>query len=528
VAERRIPLIIDDERGVPRAGEVVIVRRWPPDVAPAPAAVFTIVLAEGPPPPDTPAPADPRVVVCAPGRPVRIDRRVAEPSAAYGAGSHESTPDGLRLTALARAAFAAGRLLSARSPNLQPQHIFGGSSARLDLLARAVLQPSAAGPPALAYWRAAEAVLVWPEPASRAPRAAEVRTGLRRTLARIGREHRAPNVAPALSRLRALVGGEAPSRSYEAPEALAEDVALARCLAERPKEAEEVVAMRAYVDDAVVPATLRELAVDRAIAREQLSFGLLLMEPQRFESSRAAFESFRAAYAAAYAAHHRAYWDATLALRRELADAAAAAQALARLNSLRELGRPEGMRALVEYDRLAGDQRSCAAPDVERTLERAAVCEGCGLALAEQPRVAPAEAALRELRAALQRQQRRLASRAVRRILSRGGERIERFLQIVQASDLKGLADVLDDELLTFLSELLAQDLAPATGAAPESRDLLQELARAYPTVSEREVEAATETLRSLLVDALRAARARNGGAGRRVRVRLAQPAAGT
>ena len=49
-----------------------------------------------------------------------------------------------------------------------------------------------------------------------------------------------------------------------------------------------------------------------------------------------------------------------------------------------------------------------------------------------------------------------LSSEAVRQILAaEKGERLERFLQVVQASDLTGLANVLDDELLAFLRELL-------------------------------------------------------------------------
>ncbi len=42
-------------------------------------------------------------------------------------------------------------------------------------------------------------------------------------------------------------------------------------------------------------------------------------------------------------------------------------------------------------------------------------------------------------------------------ILVQCGAKLDRFLQIVQAADLTGLALVLDDELLAFLDELLAE-----------------------------------------------------------------------
>ena len=92
----------------------------------------------------------------------------------------------------------------------------------------------------------------------------------------------------------------------------------------------------------------------------------------------------------------------------------------------------------------------------------------------------------------------RLSSEAVRRILARArGERIEQFLEVVQASDLAGLASVLDDELLEFLRDLLAGE--PATAAPP----VLERLRRAFPVVSESEVEAATEVFRRLLQQAI-------------------------
>jgi hypothetical protein len=115
-----------------------------------------------------------------------------------------------------------------------------------------------------------------------------------------------------------------------------------------------------------------------------------------------------------------------------------------------------------------------------------------------------AEEVLRRLHAALAGQQARLASEAVRRILARGGERLDQFLQIVQASDLAGLAQVLDDELLAFLRELLSQPVSPT----PEALDLFEELARAYPVVSEEQVDAVVHTLRQLLSEQLASQRA--------------------
>ena len=62
----------------------------------------------------------------------------------------------------------------------------------------------------------------------------------------------------------------------------------------------------------------------------------------------------------------------------------------------------------------------------------------------------------------------------------------------------------LDDELLAFLGELLAQPVSPT----PEALDLFEHLARAYPIVSEEQVEAVIETLRQLLTEQLASQRA--------------------
>ena len=85
--------------------------------------------------------------------------------------------------------------------------------------------------------------------------------------------------------------------------------------------------------------------------------------------------------------------------------------------------------------------------------------------------------------------------------MARGGRRLEQFLQIVQASDLTGLAHVLDGDLLEFLRELLSEPVAPTA----EALDLFEELARSHPVVSEDQIDAVSQTLRTLLTEQLAA-----------------------
>jgi hypothetical protein len=304
-------------------------------------------------------------------------------------------------------------------------------------------------------------------------------------------------------RLQRIVEGELPARVVASPAALAEEIASVRCLLDDRRSAELLAAMQLYLEQAVAGDANAELAVERAFVREQLSFVTLLLERHRFDSLRATFETFRQEYADVYARHHAAYRQAIARARTSLDDAQASARALARLNSLRPLGRPVGQATLAAYERLRGTT-VCAAEALEAALREQPRCPECGVTLEDAAPVKETARVIRDLHGALATQQSRLASEAVRRILGRGGERLDLFLQIVQASDTAGLTQVLDDELLVFLRDLLAEPVVPT----PEALDLFEQLARAYPVIDEAQVDAVVHTLRQLLTEAIAARRA--------------------
>jgi hypothetical protein len=348
------------------------------------------------------------------------------------------------------------------------------------------------------YWDEANRVLAWPDEPAHVPHPDRVRSRLRALL-----ERAAALPGETAERLRRIVEGEQPARVVASPAALAEEIASVRCLLDDHRSAEQLAAMQSYLAQAVADDANGELAADRAFVREQLSFVTLLHEPHRFESLRATFETFRQEYAGAYARHHAAYGQTLARVRASLDDAQASARALARLNSLRGLGRPVGQPTLAAYERLRG-MTACAAEALEASLREGPRCPECGITLEDAAPVKETTRVLRDLHGALATQQSRLASEAVRRILARGGERLDLFLQIVQASDTAGLAQVLDDELLAFLRDLLAEPVVPT----PEALDLFEQLARAYPVIDEAQVDAVVHTLRQLLTEAIAARRA--------------------
>ncbi len=89
---------------------------------------------------------------------------------------------------------------------------------------------------------------------------------------------------------------------------------------------------------------------------------------------------------------------------------------------------------------------------------------------------------------------------------------MEKFLQVVQASDLAALADVLDDDLVGFLRTLLQEARADAP-----TNGVLEQLALRFPVVEESRVPAVVSAFRDLLRDALRDAKKGRRGARARI-----------
>ena len=481
-------------------GELIILHRWRPDLEPQPGAAFTIVLSEEPIQEAGGAAQEPNMVVCAPACRVRLPAAIAEAAVAYGTDGPAAPP--LRLPRRAIDAYAGGRLLAALPLAVTAQEVFGNGARtpRFDSLARELV---AANQRTERYWQALDAALSWPDPPARVVRPERVRAGLQHALGRAPRVSEDSPGANAIERLHKISADAPPDTVASSPGTLAEDVAFLRSLTEQPEAALELATMRAYLDGAPPGRDNADLAADHAFTREQLSFLTLLEQPHQADSLRATFEMFRAGYLGAYVNHHHAYWKDVSRLRAALDAALPAAQALARLNTLRALGPPLGEAELTAYERVACQPSACSAHGLASALHERPVCTECNLTLEDSPPNEDVARVLSGLRAALAHQQARLASEAVRRILARGGERLGQFLQVVQASDLAGLSQVLDDDLVSFLQELLSEPAAPT----PEALGVFDALVRAYPVVSEEQIDALLDMLRQLLLEQLAARR---------------------
>jgi hypothetical protein len=383
-------------------------------------------------------------------------------------------------------------------------------SPRLTCLAEALLAQRIAEP----YLRVLAAALTAPASPPRSERAGLLAAldGLLRDARGKSTEQRRqpPAAARALDSLGELAQAgclaelvETARRLYPQPGALGEDVFLCRALVERPREAKELMRLRTFMAEAVVPDSSTQLTMDRAVVQEQLSFAVLVAEGHRWSAVRAAFDRFRGGYRKAYLEYHRQYWREALRLHAQLMDFAPRTYALRRLNTLTELGPSMGEEAIVRYEELPGSIGACTlALRQELELSQEARCPACGIALGQEPPWQEAEEVQHLLDKALGQQLQRLSSKAVRRVLVQSGEaRIQEFLQVVQASQTQSLAQVLDDELLGFLRRFLVE-----ARLSEVLRPLVLRLQEPIPDLDPKTVDAAAEVVRRTFHNAFSAA----------------------
>jgi hypothetical protein len=113
---------------------------------------------------------------------------------------------------------------------------------------------------------------------------------------------------------------------------------------------------------------------------------------------------------------------------------------------------------------------------------------------------------LHDLNRALEEQQRRLASEAIRRVLARSGEdSIRKFVQVVQTANLTSLIDLMNEDLVTFIRVLLTEE-----GVGTAETDVLRRFASAFPTLEEADLPKAVKEFDRMLREAFGDARTKN------------------
>jgi hypothetical protein len=507
-----------DAQGCEHCGQAIVSQDWQPQLGQLAEDDFCIVILSEP-LSGSLGPIATGVVVCVPGQAVSGRLRLRETATAYKVkerkGQAPDSEETLTLSASAMTALASGQLLANPPLEISPADIFSPreTAPRLGLLAQALLTQRAAQP----YLDALAVAVAAPADAAASAGLADLLPALGQALAEarekapqcqdlladVPRMASAPESLASLSEATTTAAfAETACRLYCNASDLAEDIYLCRALAENPDDASKMAYMRCYLMDAVVSESEPELAIDRTLALEELSFATLVAEPHRWAAMRAAFERFRQRYQCAYLKHHHQYCETLLTVHAQLLDLVPHAQALRRLNTLRELGPPLGEEALAEYEDIPQRVSPCTlCPSLERELAELPRCPVCNISMNDEPPWEDMQRVRHRLERALNQQLQRLSSKAVSQILATSGEaRVEQFVQLVQASQARSLADVLDDDLLGFLRRLLAEARVKSL-LAP----VFAKLQEPIPDLSEEAVEDIAEEVARVIHDAFTA-----------------------
>jgi len=432
-----------------------------------------LILAE---PPEGPLVPPEGVVVIAPARPLsgaRAPQRRTSKPARHPALS--LTADGLEL-------LRQGRLFARAPLQVTAEEIFAGGRARLALLARDLLVSQALS----GYLNAIAIALGAPGPAK--PATSERLGELRGLLEASGSLHfgrEAAEADTAITNVMELTSTAGPQellacaeRLYLNKQALMEDIYLLRSLQQSPAEAGELLALRRFLSGAQVPAEWEELAADRSLLAEEITFVALATEPQRFPLARAALERFRRRYVVAYREHHTRHWAEMARLHAALLDEHAHAEALRRMNTLAELGPPMGVGALAAIEDLLAETSGCPlSAGVEDVAVAEGGCPNCRLSLDQSPPAQSVKEVIARIERACDKQVTRLSSHIVHLIIrGHGDARLQQLLTVLQASQLSSLRDVMDDEVLSYLRAALSTEAgappAVETFSAPQPEAL--------------------------------------------------------
>jgi len=239
---------------------------------------------------------------------------------------------------------------------------------------------------------------------------------------------------------------------------LRDDLETLRQMALLDSDSAEIFEARRYIADSHVPlSAFPNLAVDR----ETLLTGLSPSRLTRFRGrgwSAVARDAaaFKIRYTQAYREHHRQFHDALPGFQSALMTAKKKSAALGLLDTIVELGTPEGTGLEKELTSLPVGPGPCSREGSELDLSNEPYCPECQISLAQTVPSAELARLAPQVDMALGGKTQELSRRLVEKALTgRTDQRWLEFLQIVQASELSSLANTLDNDLVVFIRQVL-------------------------------------------------------------------------
>jgi len=248
--------------------------------------------------------------------------------------------------------------------------------------------------------------------------------------------------------------------AYEILAAAAESIPRMRAM----REYLAATGLRAAPDEAAIRETawqqsaITSLETECELLRIELGPRILTGPPRSLDALEARFQKFKWTYVQCYLSAHARWLEKMERLALVAGDARRYFDALARLNAIAALGRPEGahLGALVA-DASARvvrcELRDAIAPE---TMPR---CSSCGFRLGASSPQAELEDAMEGIRRALEIKLAALSQNMIGRLIRNHDRehRLEGFLKITQAAQTDALVRVLDEKLARYLARVLEE-----------------------------------------------------------------------
>jgi hypothetical protein len=203
---------------------------------------------------------------------------------------------------------------------------------------------------------------------------------------------------------------------------------------------------------------ITSLETECELLRVELGPRILTGPPRSLDALEARFQKFKWTYVQCYLSAHERWIEKMERLELAEADAGRYFDALARLNGIAALGRPEGAHlgarlADVSARVVRCDLRDAIAPE---TIPR---CSSCGFQLGASSPQPELEDLMEALRRALEVKLAALSQSMIARLIRNHDKehRLEGFLKITQAAQTDALVRVLDDKLAQYLAQVLEE-----------------------------------------------------------------------
>jgi len=218
----------------------------------------------------------------------------------------------------------------------------------------------------------------------------------------------------------------------------------------------DIVSAREYLQDVAPGRDDQKFGLERDAVAARLDSASLSASPSLWGSVETSFFRFRERYALAYSSHHDRYQQEALELAHRLERLRPQVEAIARFNSMPELGEPMGVEVPQLFRELSSAIKQCDVLKDDLQLEQSPVCASCSLTLDGLIPRRDAEVLFGAIDGAMRTYNRRLSSHSVRQVLAHPTkEQLDQFISLVQVADPSALANVLDDEVVEFLRRFL-------------------------------------------------------------------------